>query len=122
MKRELPKCAYLHECFHLDTENWLLIRKQRPRHHFERDSAYLGWNRYAGTVCRGRNGGELSVGLDGRTYLQKHIVFKMVTGRYAQELEYKDGNFNNLDPNNLQETTKVQTRAKFVKGTVILNR
>ena len=122
MKRELPTCAYLHDCFHLDKEKWILVRKRRPDEHFETSAHKRGWEPCIGTQCISRNGGELSVKLDGRTYLQKHIVFKMVHGRHAEKLWYKDNNPNNLNPNNLVELQGSSGRSKFENGRVVSGR
>ena len=80
-KSEMPSLEYLNECFIYEKDTGKLFWKERPRHHFKDDRAYISSNkRFSGkqvdAVCREY----IRLCLNGKSFYAHRIAWKMATG------------------------------------------
>ena len=99
---------YLKECLDYNPETGVFTWKERPLHHFKRESNGKGWNtRYAGNQAGCTDGkGYLTIAVDGKLHRAHRLAFLFMEGRMP------DGEVDHLnhvrDDNrwvNLRETT-----------------
>src|SRR5581483_6716114 len=110
--RRLPSREYLLERLHYDEGDGNLYWHFRPRLHFKSDAEARRWNtRYAGTLAGSitrPHAPRRQVTIDARDYFAHHIVWKIITGDDAPELDHKDRNDLNNKFENLQSATRAQ--------------
>jgi hypothetical protein len=104
---------FFFECFHID-EDWRLIWKIRPAHHFPSQRAAAAWNsRYSGQFAGGEYLNPASVttyiivrfkykGVQVSRYAHQ-IIWAMVMGAWpCMPIDHIDGNGTNNNPSNLR--------------------
>lgn len=104
--KELPSSEYLNACFRLDPETGDLWWKDRPREHFASDLAHSRFRK----IHSGKRAGHIGLGgywvcvLHMKAYLAHRIVYAMVNGHLAPEMDidHIDQDKRNNRPENLR--------------------
>lgn len=106
----LPSIGFLHECFDYDPATGSLTWKERPRHHFSKDSIQTAWNGHhagrpaAATLKGGRFKGSV-IDNDGRLhdFAREHAIWKLMTGiNPVRNIIFIDGDRKNTKWRNLK--------------------
>ncbi|MEZ9898199.1 HNH endonuclease [Vibrio breoganii] len=93
----IPSQKYLNECFDYDPVTGDMFWKERPLDHFETEAQWKRMN----TRCKGKKLGYIHKGannydsirirLDGISYIQSRIIWKMVTGQEPLVIDHING-------------------------------
>jgi len=107
--KELPSQEYLLQCFTYEPETGKLFWKDRPRHHFDNDRAWMSFhgnfsNKECGSKAFKQDGRPLGLTVRmGKSLMLVHrIIIVMVEGFLSTDrlVDHKDGNpFNNVYSN-----------------------
>lgn len=109
----MPSAEYLRECLIYDGETGRLRWRSRPEHHFGSRNACASWNgRFpgaeAGTVV---SRGYRAVFVDNKAYREHRLIWRMVTGEHAEQIDHingdtSDNRIKNLRPVNNAESAQ----------------
>ena len=110
---ERPTPEYLREALSYDPETGLLVWKKRPLAHFKKANVGQAWNqRYAGkpAFTRPDKDGYLTGCINDWPYQAHRVIFAMIHGRWAIEVDNRDTDRSNNRQDNLREATTTQNR------------
>jgi hypothetical protein len=107
---ELPSSEFLHECLHLDQNDWKLYWKARPVTHFKSENNMNSWNGRFSNRAAGKTDAKdyFAINLHGKTYLSHRVIFFMHYGFQPSCIDHIDGNPKNNNPHNLRSATPSQ--------------
>lgn len=110
--KDLPDPSYLHECFEYNPRTGCLKwRKRRPLAHFKSQHGSDTWHgRYPGAIAGTANhpDGYVRVRLGSRKALAHRIIWVLMTGEEAPEIDHRNGIRNDNRWRNLRAATSQQ--------------
>lgn len=96
-----PEQSFLNELFHYNKETGDLTWKERPLHHFKKESTMKMWNgknagKRCGTLLVNKKTGKkyLQTGIGGKLYLNHRLIYILMSGHISEteQVDHKDGN------------------------------
>ena len=127
--RILPSQEYLRECFDYDPSTGALTWRIRPQSHFKLAGAWKAWNkRTAGKradylhISRKTGQRTIRCTLDYRVVFAHRVIWKLMTGEDAAEIDHRDIDSTNNRFKNLRSATRqqnthnIRTRSRYGKG------
>lgn len=109
-----PTLEYLNECFFLDRDTGNIIWKERPAHHFIRESAMARFNKIFSGKHAGnyRPDGYVRILINKTRYYAHRIVYsmsrQMEISDIPKEIDHIDKNQRNNKPENLRAASRSQ--------------
>lgn len=108
MPKPLPEVSVLRELFDFREDSGLLLWRERPRELFKSQMQFVRWNKYYAGSIAGRltTSGYRSIKIFGEAYQAHRIVWKLLTGRDASEIDHINRDKLDNRPKNLREVTR----------------
>lgn len=105
--KELPSAEYLNECFFYDHISGILVWKTRPLSHFEDEWRMNQSNsRMSGKSPTVKSDGYVVLKISGVTYKAHRLIWKMVYGEDAEQIDHVNGVRSDNRLLNLRAVTK----------------
>lgn len=119
-KKIIFTATQLKECFAYDEATGVLLWKERPAHHFKKESTCKAWNtkysgKEAGATVQAKNGkySKVTISINGQsgTYFSHRVCWKMATGGDpSKQIDHIDGNGLNNAFDNLRDVSAIENQ------------
>lgn len=115
---------YLKECFSYNSETGILVWKKRPLHHFKDGRAQKIFNtkyslKAAGCIDKGiRKTPYLITSINNKSYRLHRIIWKLVTGKDADQIDHPNGNGLDNRLCNLRDVSITENNRNMSLGTL----